>query len=353
MTRRPPQRPRRLGLLTGAEMTGNRYERRRYPYAVGDRIAGDLTVIGHLATGRLGHLYQVWSAKEWSAMTCKILAPRHTGHREAIAALRKEARILKRLRHPNLVRGFGSGEHDGLPFLLMEYLEGPSLFEVVEERPGRRLAVTDAIRVALHIGAGLHHLHQAGFLHLDLKPANLLLRGSVPVLVDFDAARRLDLERRPRSVLGTAPYMAPEQVERAPLSPAADVYGLGAVLYELVTGRWPFEAVYTQEEPRIGAERLHPQLGTSPPPEPVQFNAEISPSLNETIVRCLRRAPADRFAEMHPLLLALIDELEEPAALWPDGVRAERRRTSRPPHSEMKQATPSPAPASESGPPRA
>ena len=329
MTLRPPRRPRRLGLLTDVTPTGGRYERRGYPYAVGDRIAGDLMIIGHLAAGRLGHLYQVWSAREWSAMTCKILAPRHVDDRQAAAALRREARILKRLSHPNVVRGYGNGEHEGLPFLLMEYLEGPTLFDLLEERPGRRLGIADAVRTAIHIGAGLHHLHRAGFLHLDLKPANLLLRDSVPVLVDFDAARRIDPTRRPRVALGTAPYMAPEHVELRTLTPATDVYGLGAVLYELVTGRWPFEAVYTREETRSGRERLHPQLGSSPPPPPARFRQEITPSLDETIQRCLRRDPAERFPDMHPLLLALVDELPEPDTLWPEGVRAERRRVSR------------------------
>src|SRR5690606_38411415 len=92
-------------------------------------------------------------------------------------------------RHPNLVRSYGTGEHAGLPFLLLEYLDGPSLFEYLESRRPRRLAPADAVRLAIHIGAALYHLHRAGTLHLDLKPANLLLRGGVPVLVDLDTAR--------------------------------------------------------------------------------------------------------------------------------------------------------------------
>lgn len=332
--RRRARRPRRLGILTSVSATGGHGGRQGFPYAVGDRIAGDLMVIGHLAAGRLGHLYQVWSASEWTAMTCKILAPRHRGDRQAIATLRREARILRRLEHPNLVRSYGGGEHDGLPFVLMEYLEGPTVFDLLERRPGRRLGVADAVRTALHVGAGLHHLHRRGFLHLDLKPANLLLRDSLPVLVDFDVARPIEPSRRPREAPGTAPYMAPEHVERGPLGPAADVYGLGALLYELVTGRWPFEAVYTHDEPRSGAELSHPQLGHAPPPPPARYNPEISPSLNDLVLRCLERDPAARFPDMHALLLSLADELPEPAALWPEGTPAERRRSARPGASE-------------------
>lgn len=326
-----PARPRRLGLLTDVGDGPSRGTCRPYPYAVGDRIAGDLTVIGHLAAGRLGHLYQVWSAREWCAFTCKILTPSLRGERGAVAALRREARILRQMDHPNLIRAFGEGEHDGLPFLLMEYIEGPSIFDLLERRRHRRIGVADAVRVAIHVGAGLYHLHRRGYLHLDLKPANLLLRGAVPVLADFDAARPIRPGQRPRERLGTAPYMAPEQVLRAPLSPATDVYGLAAVLYELLTGRWPFEAVYTGEEIREGEEARYPQLGHEPPPPPSRYNSEIGPDLDALIVRCLSREPEDRPSSMHSVLLSLMEVLDAPSALWPEGVTIERRRKPREP----------------------
>lgn len=325
-------RPRPLGLLTettGAPRGGMRPGQKRYPYALGDRIAGDLTVIGHLAPGRLGHLYQVWSAREWCGLTCKILAPELHDDRRAAAALRREARVLRRMRHPNIIRSFGEGEHDGLPFLLMEYVDGPSLFDLLEKRPERRFGVADGLRIAVNIGAGLYHLHRRGWLHLDLKPANLLLRDGIPVLLDFNAARPTDPDRRPSGRLGTAPYMAPEQVRREPLGPAADVYGLGALLYELLTGRWPFEAVYRGDEFRVGPERQHPQIGATLPPPPRRFNPEIPPSVQQTILRCLQPDAAARFPSMHPLLRALAAELEEPVALWPGHILTERRSAPR------------------------
>jgi serine/threonine-protein kinase len=287
-------------------------------------------IVGHLAAGRVGHLYQVWSTNGWCALTCKILSPQLRGDRGAAATLRREARILRALHHPNLIRGFGAGEHDSLPYLLMEYVEGPSLFELLERRPERRLGVSDALRTAIHIGAGLQHLHGAGYLHLDLKPANLLLRNKVPLLVDFDSARPVRSTRRPKHRLGTAPYMAPEQVHGHPLSPATDVYGLAAVLYELLTGRWPFEAVYTGDEAREGEERLYPQLGEAPPPPPEMHTPEIPRSLGATLLRALARPPEERFPSLHPFLLALSAELAEPASLWPGGLEIERRHHPRP-----------------------
>ncbi len=318
-----------MGLLSGVGSSGALAERRTFPYAAGDRIAGDLTVIGHLAVGRLGHLYQVWSAGEWCPYTCKILDPDQRDDRRAPAALRREARILRRLHHPNIVRSYREGDHDGLPFLLLEYLDGPSIFDVLEDRSERRLEVIDAVRTAIHVGAGLYHLHRHGYLHLDLKPANLLLRGRMPVLVDFDAARRRDSERRPADTLGTAPYMAPEQVLREPPTEAADVYGLAAVLYEMITGRWPFEDVYSEREARPGEERQHPQLGEAPPPPPRRYCEGMSEDLSDFIVACLDRDPGRRPASMHPVLLELSRHLDDPVAFWPDGVTTERRRRPR------------------------
>ncbi|CAN5787170.1 hypothetical protein BH23GEM10_BH23GEM10_11590 [soil metagenome] len=320
--------PRRLGLLDLRAARPGKRHRESYPYPVGHRIAGDLTVTGHLAAGRGGHLYQVWSARDWCAYTCKIVSPELATSRGGLAALRREARILRTVGHPNIVQFYGIGEHEDLPFMLLEYLEGPSLFDVLESQPQRRLEISDAIRAASHIGAALYHLHRRGFLHLDLKPANLLLRDDVPVLIDLDSARRADSTRRPSRRPGTVPYMAPEQARREPLTAAADVYGLGALLYELLTGRWVYEDVYATPL-EGGRPRQFPQADGDEPPPPRVYRPELPDSLERTLLTCLALDPADRFPSMHPLLLALVGELDELVSLWPAGVRPERRQHPR------------------------
>lgn len=320
--------PRRMGLFS-RDAARLRTRRQSFPYPIGHRIAGDLTVIGHLAAGRVGHLYQVWSTRDWCAYTCKILAEERRDRRADVAALRREARILRRLRHPSLVRRFGEGEHDGLPFLLMEYLEGPSLLGVLENAPSRQMDVADAVRAAVHLAAALLHLHRSGFLHLDLKPANLLLRDGVPVLIDFDNARPIRAGVKPKGHLGTPPYMAPEHALQQELSPATDVYGIGALLYELVTGRWAFEDAYDADEQPTGDAAQFPQINGELPPPPSRFRGGLPPTLEQTILTCLAFDPAERFPGMHQLLLALTAELGEPESLWPAGVRPERRSTPR------------------------
>ena len=309
--------PRKSGLLN--EIRWHRGPPERYPYAhaVGERIGKDLTVIGHLAAGRSSELYQVWSTERWCPFTFKVLATKAREDRTARAALRREGRILRRLDHPNLVRIFGDGEDEGLSFLLLEYLEGPSLFDVLETVPGRRMAVADAVRTVIHAGSAVVHMHRAGFLHLDLKPANLLLRGGVPVLLDLNTARPVHPARAPRSSLGTTPYMSPEQVLRHPPGFPADVYGLGAITYELLSGRWPFEDVYDGKDRRSGLERQYPQIGDIPAPPLRRFRPEITRSLDRAVMKSLARNPEDRFPTVTELLIALSAELKDSVSLWP------------------------------------
>jgi serine/threonine protein kinase len=314
---------------------------------VGDRV-GELTIIGHLARGRQTELYQVWSNDHWCALTGKLIAPQFLGEGGAPRAFRRERAALSRLQHPNIVTLYGSGEVDGRPYLLLEYLAGPSLFEVLESMPKRRLHVPDAIRATMHIGAAVHFLHRRGYVYRDLKPANILLRAGIPILVDFDVVRRLDPARRPADRLGTAPYMAPEQVLREPLTAATDVYGLGALLYELLTGHWPTEEPAEEEDdeweddwadeddsppatpPRAGelstAELLarYPQI-EHPPVPPRQHRSHIPRELESIVLRCLERDPRARFQTVSGVLAALAPLLKGRYRLWPQAAPIERR----------------------------
>lgn len=325
-----------------------------FSLAVGDRL-GELTVIGHLARGRATELYQVWSNRHWCALTAKIIAPEHARAGHLPTAFRKERRVLGRVRHPNIVQIFGGGEAEGRAYLLMEYLAGPSLFDVLEQLPRRRLHVPDAVRAVMHVGAAIHYLHRCGWLYRDLKPANVHLREGIPVLLDFDVVWPMGKAgRRPGDRLGTAPYMAPEQVLREPLTPATDVYGLGALLYELLTGKWPmdepdedddedfwFEDDDDDYEPKTavapkasdGSARAlttaelasrYPQI-KHPPVPPRQHNPGIATDLEALVLRALQPDPKERFQTVSGMLAALAPMLKGRNRLWPENAPVERR----------------------------
>lgn len=318
--------------------------RAEFSLAVGDRV-GEMTVIGHLARGRLTELYQVWSNEHWCALTGKLVAPEQLPTDPMPASFRREESVLRKLQHPNIVRFFGSGDADGRPYLLLEYLPGPSLFDVLQSMVKRRLHVPDAVRAAMHVGAAIHYLHRRGYIYRDLKPANILLREGVPVLVDFDVVRKID-GRRPADRLGTAPYMAPEQIMREPLTPATDVYGLGSLLYEMLTGHWPTEELTDDFDawdewsdltltPEASAPPLEemslaelharfPQL-TRPPTPARQHTAQIPAELERLIHRCLAPDPNDRFQTVSGVLAALAPMLKGRHRLWPEAAPIERR----------------------------
>jgi eukaryotic-like serine/threonine-protein kinase len=339
-------RPRYQGLAAARRWTPEPTRPRgEFSLAVGDRV-GELTVIGHLARGRVTELYQVWSNDHWCALTGKLVAPENLDVAKGAASFRREEEVLRKLQHPNIVRFFGSGEAEGRPYLLLEYLAGPSLYEVLTSMVKRRLHVPDAIRATMHVGAAIHYLHRRGYLYRDLKPANILLREGVPVLVDFDVVRKIDPPRRPTDRLGTAPYMAPEQILREPLTPATDVYGLGVLLYEMLTGRWPTEEpsddfdawdewsdmTMTPETAAGPIEELDtddlvwrfPQLRRQPIP-PRQTNAQIPPPLERLILRCLAPDAKDRFQTVSGMLAALAPMLKGRHRLWPEAAPIERR----------------------------
>src|SRR5919198_5814642 len=142
----------------------------RFTLAPGARIGEDCTVIGHLSAGRIAELYQVWSTTALCALTCKILLPQFPPGSAEVRGLKREATLLRRLAHPNIVRLFGQGTHAQRAFLLQEYLHGPSLSEVIEVSPQQQVPLSDALKAALHVCAALAHLHAQGYLHRDIKP---------------------------------------------------------------------------------------------------------------------------------------------------------------------------------------
>jgi eukaryotic-like serine/threonine-protein kinase len=230
----------------------------------------------------------------------------------------REARIAAGLSHPNVVQIYDVGEEYGRPFIVMEYVEGETLAQELA-RAGP-LPPAEAVAQGVDVCAGLEHAHAAGLVHRDIKPRNLLRRSDgVVKITDFGIAHAGDGTRLTEtgSVMGTAAYIAPEQATGEKVTAAADLYALGAVLYELLTGTPPHGTGPTTE---LLARHRHATV------TPVRNLApDVPPALETIVMRCLARDPRYRPSSAAALAHALADAVEAPATLSlpdPTGIRA-------------------------------
>jgi serine/threonine-protein kinase len=238
---------------------------------------GRYEILGEIARGAYGVVYRARDRELGRAVALKALRSEEASPLARERFLR-EARLAARLDHPNIVRIFETGEHGGRPFYTMALLEGPPL-----RGP---LPPAEACRLMAAVARAVAHAHARGVVHRDLKPANILVPDGVPVLTDFGVARGSEEPRVTRTgeLLGTPAYMAPEQIrgDAAAAGPPADVHALGTILFELLTGRLPFEADSFVE--------LSSKLLNDPPPALVGFD----PALAALVRRCLAKRPEDR-----------------------------------------------------------
>ena len=265
---------------------------------VGDRIGTDVTVLGVMDKYRRNPVYIVWHHRSWCPMACKTFRSRQLAQLEAAA--------LARLSHPNTVRFFGFGA--GSPaHILMEFLEGPTLGTLIDTQE-RWMSIPNALRVAIYVGAALNHVHDRGLLHLDVKPNNVIVARGRPVLFDFGVARVRGAPR-PRKIFGTDAYIAPEECLRQEVTPAADVFGLGVTLYEMLTSKMPF----TGRTPRNRFPQTHQS-----PVSIRRHRPAVPTALDDLVLSCLARDAADR-PQIAKLLPALHDFIRSGPAMWPGG----------------------------------
>src|ERR671929_1187047 len=209
---------------------------------VGELIAGRYELEELIGTGGMSSVYRAHDRLLERKVALKILHEHHTRDEDYVERFRREARLAAQLSHPNIVTVIDRGEQEGRQFIVFEYVEGENLKALIErEAP---LPERTAVDLALQVADGLAFAHAHGLVHRDVKPQNVLLsrEGEVKV-TDFGIARSLHLDHgvtQTGTVLGTGEYLAPEQASGQPVSPATDVYSLGVVLWELLTGNVPF-----------------------------------------------------------------------------------------------------------------
>ncbi len=228
----------------------------------------------------------------------KVLRGQFAADASFLRRFEREAQAAARLSHPNIVSVYDVGRDDGTRYIVMEYVPGKTLKQLILERAP--LPLDEAIHIVRQVAAALDYAHQHGLVHRDIKPQNILVdeRGFVKV-TDFGIAKGLaDVSLTEAGFgMGTVHYVSPEQARGEPATPASDVYALGLVLYEMLTGRLPFEA----DNP-IGLAMQH--VHEAPPP-PRQFNPHIPPPVEAIILRALAKDPRQRFPSAGALAQAL------------------------------------------------
>ena len=276
---------------------------------VGDVLADRYELEELVGSGGMSSVYRAHDRVLDRRVALKVLHQRLTSEAEYVERFRREARMVAGLLHQNIVTVIDRGEDNGCPFIVFELVAGENLKQLVN-REGP-LPVERAIELGIQIARGLAFAHENGYVHRDVKPQNVLLNGDGEAKVtDFGIARSLDVKHgvtQTGTVLGTSDYIAPEQAQGQQVDEHTDVYSLGIVLYELLTGELPFSG---DNFVAVAMQHIN-----DVPPHVSDKRPDVPPRLDAAVARALAKRPGDRFATMADFgaeLEACLDEIRTP-----------------------------------------
>ncbi len=273
-----------------------------YMLQVGDQF-DRYQINSHLARGGMSEIYRAYDLVNRREVVLKIPSPGLIGDPAQYERFQRELEVLNQLRHPVILRGLGSGQYNRTPYLVTELMEGQSLRQMIDTRapidPG------EAVALVRKIAEGMAYCHDQGVIHRDLKPENILVTpDGQPVIMDFGLALTKGAHRVTYSnltvTMGTPDYMAPEQVEGQRGDQRTDIYALGTILFEMLSGQTPFTG-----DNNLAIMAQHVQ-GVAPRLDRVR--PAVAPQLAAIVARCLQRDPGDRYPDMR----ALLDALDHP-----------------------------------------
>jgi tRNA A-37 threonylcarbamoyl transferase component Bud32 len=273
------------------------------PSLVGKTLAdGKYELLAEVGRGGMGVVYKARQVELDRVVALKMVLAGSMASGEQLARFQAEARVAARVQHPHVIPVFESGQVNGLPYLVMQYVEGCSLADKLRKGP---LDTEAGVRIVAAVARAVADLHEHGIVHRDLKPSNILLDANdQPFVTDFGLAKLVEGDggvTQTGMILGTPQYMAPEQAlgRGKEAGPPADVYSLGAILYECLTGRPAFRAATPFETVLAVLE--------NDPLRPRQVNPKVPRVLEQVVLQCLEKDPARRF----PSAAALADLLEQ------------------------------------------
>jgi len=260
---------------------------------------GKFEIVEEIGRGGMGAVYKAYDPALKRHVAVKILPAILAHDRLFVERFVREAQSIAGIRHPNLVTIHDVAEESGYNYFVMEYVEGRSLARVISRK--RRIPMKTAVSVLGHVMAGLNKVHQAGLIHRDIKPANIMLdRDGRAVLMDFGLAKsdRQQGLTTAGTVLGTPEYMSPEQAQDEDVDARSDIYALGIVLYEMLSGQPPFSG-----KSAIAILRQHIEK----PPKPLgPENPEVTPDLEAVVMRMLAKRPEERQQSLPELAMDLV-----------------------------------------------
>lgn len=277
-------------------------------FFLGQIIAKQFRVDALISSGGMGSVFRVWDLERSVALAMKVLHADLAKDKEMLEHFKREARALRKLEHPNIVPFYGMYQTPSNNFLLQLNIDGPTLKDVLVQRSGTFLPTQDTLCVMKSLCSAVGYVHSNNVVHCDIKPANVMIDGGGKVyLGDFGIARHAESDLTLLPGAGTPAYLAPEQITSNTVTKETDIYALGVLLFELLTGRRPFTGTESGID-KLGSKtnnRIRYAQIYLPPPDPRQFNPCISPHLAAVILRALEKDPPRRYSSCQELLFSL------------------------------------------------
>jgi len=269
----------------------------------GSTFAGRYQVIEELGKGGMGRIYKVVDKKINEEVALKLIRPEIAADKNTIKRFSNELKFARKISHRNVGRMYHLGEEEGIHYITMEYVPGENLKDMIGMMG--QLSPGQAVSIARQVCEGLSEAHKLNVVHRDLKPNNIIIdREGNARIIDFGIARSLKAKciTRSRMMVGTPEYMSPEQVEAKEVDQQSDIYSLGVVLYEMVTGMIPFDG-----ETPLSIAMKHK---SEEPQDPRGINSQIPEDLSRVILKCMEKNKEKRFQTVEELLSEL-DKIEE------------------------------------------
>jgi len=275
---------------------------------IGRTLLDQFRVDAFIASGGMGAVYRAWDLKRNVYLAMKVLHADLADDPAVFKRFQREARALQKLAHPNIVPFYGLYQTEELVFLLERFIDGPTLKHILRQRGGQPMPLQEVLVYFKALSAALGYAHANGVVHCDVKPGNVMVdQGGNIYLTDFGIARHAESTVTTLAVAGTPAYMAPEQIRGEAVSAQTDIYAVGVILFELVTGRRPFQGGEQSTGSPGGtvAERIRYEHLHVLPPDPRELNPALPEGLGAVILKAMAKEAGGRYASMQAMFAAV------------------------------------------------